>query len=440
MRKKIVSCALAITLAATLFTGCGSSKKDENVGEYITLDGLKASFKTNQEINTTDSITLTVWESVSGPDEFIKQAGDWFTQLYPNIKIKYVNVESTDSGSKIANDGPAGNGPDLFAAAHDKMGTMQAQSTILEVPESDIDIVSQSCSATALAGATLRKADGTQTLYGYPVSVETYALFYNKALISEDQIPKTMEELVSYITEYKSSHNDGTEPFLIDAGNAYYSVFFTSNATTHLYGDSGNDVTNTYMNSEQSVKQMDDFVKLAQAIDLNTGDIDYKHNDSMFSGGMLAMNVSGAWNIKTYEEDGVDFGITSIPSLTGTSEPPANFMGVRCMFVSNYSEHQPEAIAFAEFLMTKEMQKLRCEITSTMPAREDVLAEIEDPKVKAYMDGLQKQMAYSYPMPNMGQGGLFWTPFNTAYANIWNGEVSDIQAELDKANKAATKN
>ena len=436
MKKRILSVALVAAMATTMFTGCGAKAK--KVEKTWDTEAVKTEFKTNQEL-TSEKITLTVWESTAGPDKFIEAAGQAFTELYPNITIKYVNVETTDANAKIVLDGPGGNGPDLFATAHNNSGVMAASGVIEPVPDSEKEIVAASCTETALQGATLNSADGSSTLYGYPVSVETYALFYNKAMISENEIPATMEELVTYIENYKSTHKDDTQPFLFDAGNAYYSVMFTSTPTTHLYGENGNDVTNTYMNSAESVAQMQDFVNLSKAIGQKAGDIDYKHNDALFSAGKLAMNVSGAWNIKTYEEDGIDFGITSIPALTGSSTPPTNFMGVRCMFVSAYSEHKAEATAFAEFMMTKEMQKLRCELTSTMPARDDVLETIDDQKIKDYMTGLNKQIAYSYPMPNMSQASLFWTAFESAYGNIWDGTVTGIQNELDEADKAATK-
>jgi arabinogalactan oligomer/maltooligosaccharide transport system substrate-binding protein len=438
MKKKILCVALATAMATTMFAGCGKKSTSTDVSD---IDVNAIDFKTGQNINTTDKIELTVWESSSGPDEFIEAAGECFTKLYPNITIKYVNVESTDANSKIVLDGPGGNGPDLFATAHNNMGVMAAGAVIEPVPEEDVEIVKSSCSEAAFQGATLNSADGTSTVYGYPVSTETYALFYNKDLISEEEVPTTMEELFTYIENFQANKsNDGKQAFLFDAGNAYYSVMFTSSPTVHLYGENGDDIKNTYMNSAESVAQMEDFVKLSKLINQKAGDIDYKHNDSLFGDGTLAMNVSGAWNIKTYEENGINFGITSIPSLTGSDTPPTNFMGVRCMFVSAYSKNKPEAIAFAEFLMTKEMQKLRCEITSTMPARDDVLELITDTKIKEYMEGLQKQMQYSYPMPTMSQSSLFWKPFASAYANIWNGEVTDIQSELDTANKAATKN
>lgn len=436
MKNKLLSIILVVTMAVTLFTGCDRKKATSNVNTY---DVSKIDFKTNQQI-TNEKVELLVWESTAGPDEFIRTAGKYFTELYPNITIKYVNVESSEADSKIRLDGPGGNGPDLFAAAHNTAGVMAAGALIEPVPDSEIAIVEASCNASALDGATLKTADGESTLYGYPVSVETYALFYNKAYISEEEVPKTMQELLTYIEDFSKEHkDDDVLPFLFDAKNSYYSVMFTSSPTNHLYGEKGNDLKNTYMNTEEAVAQMADFTALSEAIDQPAGDIDYKHNDALFGAGQLVMNISGAWNIKTYEENNIDFGITSIPSLTGTDTPPTNFMGVRCMFVSAYSKHKPEAIAFAEFLMTKEMQQLRCELTSTMPARDDVLENISDEKIKGYLTGLQKQLDYSYPMPNMGQASLFWTAFNSAFENIWNGAVTDIQAELDIANKSATK-
>lgn len=436
MKKRILSVALVAAMATTMLTGCGKSKSDaDDAIKDIDVD--KIDLQTNQEL-TSDKIELTVWESSAGPDEFIEAAGKCFTKLYPNIKIKYVNVESTDANSKIVLDGPGGNGPDLFATAHNNAGVMAAGAAIEPVPDSEKDIIAKSCNESALAGATLNQADGTSTLYGYPVSVETYALFYNKALIKKEEIPATMKELVTYIENYSNSDKD-VQPFLFDAGNAYYSVMFTSTPSTHLYGENGNDIKSTYMNTAESVAQMSDFVALSKAIGQKAGDVDYKHNDALFGAGQLAMNVSGAWNIKTFEEDGIDFGITAIPKMTGSETAPTNLMGVRCMFVSAYSTHKAEATAFAEFLMTKEMQALRCKLTSTMPARDDAIELVDDDKIKEYMDGLNEQISYSYPMPNMSQASLFWSAFASAYSNIWNGETTDIQKELDTADASATK-
>lgn len=436
MKKKILLCVLAATMVASVFTGCGKTTTTRKTTSFKT-DELKESFKTNQKIDTSKDIELTVWESTNGPDEFIEKAGDYFTKLYPNIKIKYVNVESTNADSQIALDGPAGHGPDLFATAHNNIGKLANNENIYAVPEEEADIVKSSCSASALSGATLTTSDGKSTIYGYPVSTETYALFYNKDIVKEDEVPKTMGDLVNYINNFKGS-SDQTA-FLFDAGNAYYSVMFTSTKDNHLYGPNGNDMKDSNMVTDAAIAQMEDFTNLSKAIKMNSADIAYSSNDELFKAGLLGMEISGAWNIRGFEEAGINFGITSIPALTATGEPPVNFMGVRCMFVSDYSKHKPEAVAFAEFLMTKEMQQLRCELTTTMPARDDVLDNIKDEKIKNYLSGINEQIKYSYPMPNIAQASLFWTAFGTAYANIWNGDAADVKTALSEADSAATK-
>ena len=416
--------ALVVTMAATAFAGCGKSKTSS--GNAVEVKN----FDPGIEIDTESKIELTVWESTGGPDEFIKAAGESFTKLYPNITIKYVNVESADAQTKIALDGPGGNGPDLFAAAHNIMGALVAGGYVSEVPEGVDETVKKNVIESASQGATL---DGK--MYGYPVSVETYALFYNKDIVDEADVPKTMDDLLTYIDGFDEKD---VNPFVFDAGNAYYSVLFTNTDDNHLYGMNGDDITQTCMNTDEAVKQMQTFVKLSKAVDMPTEDISTKYCDAMFLEGKAAMTITGAWNIKTFEESGINFGITTIPSLPDTDHPAITFQGVRCMYTSAFSNHPNEAAAFAEFLTTPEMQKLRYDLTETLPA-----ADIEVNDEKGYIAGMNEQLKYSYPMPNISQASLFWSAFGSAYANIWNGEVGNddasILTELDKANQTATK-
>ena len=61
----------------------------------LSLCVLSSSFFTSCKGKKTDdgTVTLTVWESTNGPDEFIKRAGEAFEATHPNIKIKFENVE-----------------------------------------------------------------------------------------------------------------------------------------------------------------------------------------------------------------------------------------------------------------------------------------------------------------------------------------------------------
>ena len=185
-------------------------------------------------------VVLTVWESTNGPDEFIKQAGEAYTKSHPNVEIKYVNVELGDAVTQIALDGPAGVGPDLFAAPHDRLGSLVTGGHVL--PTANADTIKNEVLSSCAKALTY---DGK--MYGYPVSAETYALFYNKDLISEEELPKTWEELAAWSKAFNAK-NPGKYGFVMDVGSSYYTIVFTTAEGNRLFGPDGTDTNNTNIN------------------------------------------------------------------------------------------------------------------------------------------------------------------------------------------------
>ncbi|WP_304221386.1 maltose ABC transporter substrate-binding protein [Gracilinema caldarium] len=368
---------------------------------------------------SSQDVTLTVWESTNGPDEFIKQAGVAFTQRYPKIKIKYVNVELGDAAGQIALDGPAGVGPDVFAAPHDKLGELVSGGHILPTknPEPIKKQVLSSC-ATALTY--------NGKMYGYPVSAETYALFYNRALIKDNEVPKTWEELVSFAKKFNSA-NPGKYAFIMDVGNAYYTIIFTTSDGNRLFGPSGTDITKTNINSDKSIKGMKFFQSLRTILNVPAADLTTSVADTAFSSGKAAMYITGLWNVVPFKNANIDFGVAPLPSLPGDKTPAASFSGTRAMFVSAYSDHPEEANLFAEFLVSPEMQQLRFKITGALPA-------INTKEDSPYMAGFLKQLDYAFPMPSIPQMSAYWEAMGNASKNIWDG--ADVKKELDACNAA----
>lgn len=364
------------------------------------------------------TVTLTVWESTNGPDEFIRQAGAKYTEKHPNVKIKYVNVELGDSVNQIALDGPAGKGADVFAAPHDRLGSLVAGGHVL--PTQNLDEIKSKALASCIKALTYNG-----TTYGYPVSAETSALFYNKKLISENEVPKTWEDLAAFAKDFNSK-NPGKRGFVMNVGEAYYTVIFTTENGNRLFGKDGNDGTKTYINTPDAVNGMKFFQSLRSALDVPAADLDTATIDGAFQSGNVALHITGLWNVKPFEEAGIEFGVAPLPSLPGDSTPAANFSGTRAMFVSAYTEHPNEANDFAAFLVSDEMQKLRFELTGALPSTK---ISVESP----YMAGFSKQLEYSFPMPSIPEISLFWEAMNNASKNIWDG--ADVQKELDACDK-----
>ena len=99
MKKKLLCAVLSVTMVSSILTGCGSKgsaapaedaapaeEKSTDTAETTDAADTTEEAAPTEEALTTDDITLKVWESTGGPDEFIKQAGEKFTEKYPNIK------------------------------------------------------------------------------------------------------------------------------------------------------------------------------------------------------------------------------------------------------------------------------------------------------------------------------------------------------------------
>lgn len=393
MKKGIIAAVAVVSAGLLAFTGCSKKAKKS------------------------EKITLTVWESLLGPDEFIKQAGAKYTESHPNVEIKFVNVELGDSTGQIALDGPAGVGADLFAAPHDKLGELVNGGHV--APTANADVV-----AKEVLGACSKALTYEGKMYGYPVSAETYALFYNKDLIAEKDVPKTWDALAKWAVDFNKKNPD-KRGFVMDVGNAYYSIVFTTENGNRIFGSTGADTSTTYLNNDDAVNGMKFFQSLRNALDVPAADLSTGVCDAAFQGGQAAMHITGPWNVKNFVDAGLNFGVAPLPSLPGDTVPAASFSGTRAMFVSSYSDHPEEAADFAQFLISPAMQQLRFDITGAMPA-------INVKVSSEYIGGFLNQLDYAFPMPSVPQMSAFWDALGNASKNIWNG--ADVKKELDACN------
>ena len=402
MNKKVMTVVAAASAVAMGLAATSCSKKEGTS---------KAASK--------EQVTLTVWESLNGPDEFIKQAAEAYTAKNPNVKVNFVNVELGDAAGQIALDGPAGVGADLFAAPHDKLGELVSSGLVLPtVDAAEVKAEVLGACSTALT------YDGT--MYGYPVSAETYALFYNKDLISEAEVPTTWEGLASWAKDFNAK-NPGKYGFMMDVGNGYYTILFTTANGNRLFGETGADTSSSKLNTPDAVQGMKMFQSLRSILNVPSADLSTGTCDASFAAGNAAMHITGLWNVVPFEDAGINFGVAPIPALPGENKPAATFSGTRAMFVSAFSDHQAEAADFAKFLLTPEMQKLRFDLTGAMPS---VNVEVSS----KYMPGFLTQLDYAFPMPSIPEMAGFWDSFGSTSSNIWDG--ADVQKELDACNTA----
>lgn len=363
-------------------------------------------------------VKLVVWEADGVEGDFIKQAAEAFTKANPNVTFEFNAVAHTDAVQKLELDGPAGVGADVFAAPHDKLGQIVVGQLALPLSETATKELDNFMPA-AKSAVTYDNVS-----YGYPTAIETYALFYNKDLIPE--APKTWEEIV----EFAKTYNDVAQnkfAMVWEVSAPYYNYIFMSAYGADLFGPTGTEQAKHDINSEAAIKGLTYFQSLRDKIlPVQAEDL----SGAFCSGAFMetktaAMFITGPWSIDATVKAGVNLGIAPIPMLPDTQNPPASFSGVRMMMVSAFTQHPEEAKAFAEFLLTPEMQKLRSDVTSTISPRVGV--ESANP----YFEGIMEQAKFAKPMPSIPAMDGYWASMGPAFNNIWNG--NDVKTELDAA-------
>lgn len=376
--------------------------------------------KDGSRVDSEKEIRIRVWESENGPDDFIRAAAKEYNKIHPNIFIDFIFMKSDSTFTAVFEDAPKGVLPDIFSCAHDRLGDLVENGFVL--PTDDPEYVKKT-----VLGACSKALTYKDVMYGYPMSAETYALFYNRAYIKDNEVPKTFEELVTWSQKFKKE-NPEKYGFVMDFNNGYYGIVFLSKNNNRLFGESGLDAANPNISTKSAIEGAKFFQTLKSSLGLDG--IDLSSCDGMFTSGAAAMHVTGPWNLNSFEKSGVDFGIAPLPSLPGETTPAASFSGTRGMYVSSSSKHPKEAADFAKFLLTPEMQKLRFEYTASMPS-------IEVEVNSKYISGFLKQLDYAFPMPSIPEMSNFWNEMGGSLYAIWNG--ADVESELKTCNEKIRK-
>lgn len=360
-------------------------------------------------------VMLKVWESDGPEKDYIMTAARDYAKVKPSVRIVYEPVASTDARAKIELDGPAGVGADVFVTPHDHIGALVQGGHVL--PVDDAEEYMAGFEDMAKMGASY---DGV--VYGYPMGAETYALFYNKALIKE--APKTWDDVKAFAKSFNNKA-EGKYAIVWPVSDGYYGYMFMDSFGAPLFGPNGNDRKQHNLNSAAAIKGLTYFQNLRkEVLDIPATDASGDFCNAEFTEGKAAMIITGPWKITDFKKNGIDFGITTIPSFDG-KEPGHSFSGVRVAFVSAYSENPEEAKAFAKFITSKEMLEKRFKLTDQIPPRKDINTN------NPLSNGIKTQLKYAKAMPTIPQLGTYWSAMGSAYSGIWDGD--DVKTDLNSA-------
>ncbi|OBX34419.1 maltose-binding periplasmic protein precursor [Halomonas elongata] len=223
--------------------------------------------------------SLTIWMGDNKGPEGIREVAERFTQE-TGIDVEIVNPDNlTDRFQQAAG---SGKGPDIVIWAHDRMGEW-AQSGLIKTMSPSTEYRERyfdfTWDAMVWNGET----------YGYPISVESLGLIYNKDIVQTP--PESFEALAELDAELSE---EGKKAILFDYGEPYYGwpLLAANGGYPYKRTAEGYDVGDIGVNNAGAVEGAQRLRELIDSGVLPEG-TDYNVMASRFNRGEVATMISG---------------------------------------------------------------------------------------------------------------------------------------------------
>lgn len=349
---------------------------------------------------------LVVWEDV-GRASTISSAVKDFEKIY-DCDVDVLEKPMYHQVELLEKQGPKGEGPDVVVLASDMVGVAKDKNLISQIHFMQVE--NSQYLPNSIASVTF---DGE--LYSVPKTIETLILFYNKDLLKEP--PSTLEE---YVDLSKKLRKKGKCGLL-----AKWELFYTTYALMHGYGAyifrTDNDGTinlNSYgLDTDGAVESLKVLRKMSKAdlvYDCLSGVDGYNRMYELFSSKKAIAVINGPWAIEDYLKAGINFGITTLPTLPN-GNPMAGFLGIKGYSISKWSTHKDLAEDFLRFINEHKYALLRYKESRQVPP---IISVLQDPSLAndELIQVIAQQSVHAVNMPSIPEMSYVWSVMDKA---IW---------------------
>lgn len=328
--------------------------------------------------------TIVVWSHLLQPevDSLNKVAQQWAKKTGNTVKVQLDN-SSFQAYLQAANSSKA---PDImYGIADDNLGTFQKANLLDEVPSGVID-------KSKYVDTAIKAGSFGGKMYAVPMSIETYALFYNTDKVTT--APTTVDDLIAQAQKVG---------FQYDINNFYYSYAFMAANGGYVFKDKGNgnlDASNIGLGNAGSVKGLQTIQDFVTKYKFMTADIAGDKASSAFKDGKIGFYIGGPWDVAGFTKAGTKFAVAPLPGMP-------SFVGVQTSFVNAKSKNKTEAWDLIKYLQENNSPVLKT--GNRVPALNSELAkpEYKDNKITS---AFIAQVKNGQPMPNIAETSTIWNP------------------------------
>jgi arabinogalactan oligomer/maltooligosaccharide transport system permease protein len=357
--------------------------------------------------------TLKLWHAYregGKEQEALRILLERYRAAHPGVTVETLAVPFEGYASKLGAAIPAGNGPDLFIDAHERVGDYRRRGLVAPVGEALPGGERGDFAQAALDAVTL---DGT--LYGIPLSRKCLALYVNSALVPRD--PKDLEELL------ETPFGPGVVPLAHVAGSAYMHAPFLS-----AFGGAMLRPDGSYgLDSDAGRFSVEYVARLAKR-----GHIPEEASGSLvselFSSGKAAAAIGGPWTAGDLK-GATPYRVIPLPPIRGVGMMRP-LLTVEAVFLTPQTGAEGQALA--RFLGSAEAAEVRAQVGKTVSARAAPSpAETSDPFLLAFARAADQ----ADPMPTSPLMRLTFEPADRALRKVLRGDASAATALKEAAHR-----
>jgi maltose-binding protein MalE len=365
---------------------------------------------------TDQARTIVIWADADRVPAVTQVANGWAANK--GVTVRVVQKEMGPIRQEISTVA-AENAPDVIVGAHDWVGELSANGSVVpltpsaatrgQFPKYALDSFSY--------GTAIKK------IYGAPVALENIALITNTRLA---KVPKTFADLEKQaLAAKKKTRAQVGLSVQQGQGDAYHMYPFFSGLGGYIFG------TNKAGNLDPSDIGVANarFLRNAPLIDKwnREGLIRSQVNDSiakdLFLKGRVAYWVTGPWFLADIRKSGLRYAVSAFPRIVaGTKSVP--FLGVQGFMVTKFAGgHGVESLAkdlVANYMMQPSAQLRLAAANDRFPANTKAAAQVRDKDLKAF----GAASVGGVPMPNIPQMASVWQDLGAAWVRSTKGAGS----------------
>ena len=372
-----------------------------------------------------ENVRLMVW---SPSQDQSMDSGEWlqtccnrFAELHPEWNITFVYGVADEAGAAGTVSQDAEASADVFMFANDTLTTLTDAGALAKFGGIYADEITSTNSQGLVDSLTM---DGY--IYGVPFTTNTWFMYYDKSVFSEDDIKNLDTMLAKGVVSF---------PF---TNSWYLPAFYFGNGCT-LFGDGTQEELGVDFGGDNAVEVTNYLIDLYNNPNFIV-DADGSGMAGLRDGSIKAM-FTGSWDAVAIKEIlGDNMGVAALPTFTlnGEEKQMYAYAGSKAIGVNTNSKYMVQAIQLAIYLGGAEAQQLHYDLRTVIPCNTELLADpaiASDELVAAQNETFDRT---SILQPFVSGMSNCWTPVENLGKGIRSGTIThDNAAEQTEAMNAA---